>query len=65
MRTYKVPDMSCDHCKMRIEAAVGGDTRVRSIDVDLDGKTVKVETDLEDGAVIALFEKAGYTATRA
>ena len=44
-----VPSVSCNHCKMAIEGAVGGLAGVDGVLVDVAEKTVTV--DFEDGAV--------------
>ncbi|HCZ06402.1 MAG: copper chaperone [Thermotogota bacterium] len=49
MKEYvlSVPDMSCNHCKMRISNALK-ELGVEDFSVDLDSKTVRVKTeDLE------------------
>jgi copper chaperone len=61
--TYTVPGMSCGHC----EAAVGSELRevrgVESVDVDLESKLVTVRgLDLDDAALRAAIEEAGYAA---
>lgn len=58
----QVPDMSCEHCKKRIETVVGDHPEVRSIEVDLPHKRVSVETDLDQSVVIDLIDQAGYDA---
>ena len=40
-----VPSVSCNHCKMAIETAVGGLDGVAVADVDVEQKTVTVEFD--------------------
>jgi copper chaperone len=60
---FNVPDMSCQHCKHRIEEVVGGCEEVESVNVDLDSKIVIVDSELEPPALIALFDQAGYDAS--
>jgi copper chaperone CopZ len=63
--TYSVPDMSCGHCRMAITAEVETVPGVATIDVDLDTKCVTVSgPSLDDAALIAAIEEAGYEATR-
>ena len=38
-----VPDISCEHCRMRIEGAVGQLPGVARVEVDIASKTVAVE----------------------
>ncbi len=40
-----VPSVSCNHCKMAIEKAVGGLDGVGTVDVDVAQKTVVVDFD--------------------
>ena len=61
--TYTVPAMSCEHCV----GAVAGELRavpgVVSVDVDLTTKLVSVRgDDLDDAALRAAIEEAGYEA---
>ena len=61
--TYRVPDMSCDHCTRAVASAVQGVAGVASVDVDLGSKVVTVVGDpLDDGALRAAIEDAGYEA---
>ncbi len=61
--TFNVPDMSCNHCKMRIEKTMNESGKVKSLDVDLASRKVSLESDLDENALIDLFDKAGYDAT--
>jgi copper chaperone len=60
---FNVPGMSCNHCKMRIEKALSERKGVARFTVDIPGKVVDVETDLEYSEIIALLDKTGYDAT--
>ena len=54
---YVVAGMTCGHCK------VAG---VSSVDVDLDTKLVRVHgTDVDEAAVVAAIDEAGYEAVAA
>jgi len=57
--TYRVPDISCEHCVNAITAEVTPLDGVTSVDVDLETKTVKV-TGGDDTAIIAAIDEAGY-----
>lgn len=60
-RTYSVPGVSCEHCRAAIEAEVSGVEGIRSVEVDLDRKTVAVAADpLDEAAVLAAIAEAGY-----
>ena len=62
--TFKVPEMSCNHCKMRIEKTMGDTGKVSGVQVDLDSKKVSLESDLSVEALIDLFDEAGYDAEK-
>jgi copper chaperone len=58
-----VPSISCNHCKMAIESAVGALAGVRLVTVDVAAKSVTV--DFEDGDVTletieAAVQEEGY-----
>ncbi len=55
-----VPEISCNHCKAAIEAAVGVVPGVAHVAVDVDAKTVTVLGDAAGDAVTAAIEDAGY-----
>ncbi len=59
-RRYQVPDISCDHCKHAIEAAVSALPGVSSVEVTVATKTVQVEGSSSDDAVRAAIGAAGY-----
>lgn len=61
--TYSVPEISCRHCKSTIEAAVNDVGDVRSVDVNIESKTVTVDGGADD-AVISAIEAAGYDVAR-
>jgi copper chaperone len=59
--TYKVPDISCGHCKHAIEAEVAQVQGVASVSVDIDTKTVTVVAEpLDEAAIVAAIDEAGY-----
>lgn len=63
--TYSVPGVSCGHCQTAIAAEAGGVHGVDSVDVDLDAKLVRISGEnLDDAALIAAIDEAGYDATR-
>ena len=64
--TYSVPGVSCGHCQTAITAEVTGVRGVDSVDVDLDTKLVRISGEnLDEAALIAAIDEAGYHATRA
>ena len=59
--TYSVPGVSCGHCRAAITAEVAMVPGVASVDVDLETRRVTVTgSDLEDEAVRAAIDEAGY-----
>lgn len=61
--TYTVPDMSCEHCKHPVSSELSLVPGVDSVEVDLDTKLVTVRgRELDDGALRAAIEAAGYQA---
>jgi copper chaperone len=61
--TYTVPAMSCGHCKQAVSAELAAVAGVDTVDVDLDTKLVTVRGhDLDDSALRAAIEEAGYEA---
>ena len=63
--TYCVRGMSCGHCRAAITAEVTAVAGVDSVDVDLDTKLVRITGEnLDDAALVAAIDEAGYEATR-
>ncbi len=60
--TYKIPTVSCGHCKMRIESEVGKLPGVASVNVDVDSKlaTVKLDPPSTKVELEALLTEIGY-----
>ena len=61
---FSVPDMSCNHCKMRIEKVMKDSGKVKDLVIDLNSKVVAMDSDLSEEELINLFDKAGYDATK-
>ena len=60
---YTVPGMHCGHCKAAVTEEVSAVPGVESVVVDLDTKRVEVTgTALDDAAIRAAIEEAGYEA---
>jgi len=59
---FKAPDISCGHCKMRIESALGSADGVTNCTVDIKQKTVNVESTRSPEELIQLLDKTGYDA---
>ena len=61
--TYRVPGMTCDHCKHAVSSEVGAVAGVAGVEVDLDTKLVTVTgEDLDDQVLRDAIEEAGYEA---
>lgn len=60
--TYTVTGMTCDHCVASVREEVGEVPGVSDVDVDLASGRVVVtsESPLDDAAVRAAVEEAGY-----
>lgn len=57
--------MSCGHCKTAVEKAVASvDTDAR-VAVDLDTRTVEIDSSADLAAILAALKKEGYEATQA
>ena len=66
-RTLSVPGISCDHCKMSIERAVGELAGVNAVEVDISARTVDLsfdETTVGLDRIIDAIEEVGYEVPR-
>ena len=64
--TYSVPGMSCAHCEHAVSSELSKVEGVASVDVDLKTKLVVVHgSNLDDGALRAAIDEAGYEAEAA
>ncbi|SDD00154.1 heavy-metal-associated domain-containing protein [Glycomyces harbinensis] len=63
---YAVTGMSCGHCETSVREEVGKIAPVKRIDVSAaTGRlTVTAETPVDDAAVLAAVDEAGYQAVR-
>jgi copper chaperone CopZ len=65
MATYIVSGMTCGHCVQAVRTEVAAVAGVTGVDVDLDTKEVVVHGEaVDDAAVRAAIEEAGYEAAR-
>ena len=64
--TYTVTGMTCDHCVAAVREEVGKVDGVSRVDVELAGGLVTVESEapLDQAAVTAAVEEAGYEVVR-
>ena len=59
--TYRVPGMSCEHCRAAVTNELSSVAGVESVAVDLDEKLVTVRgSSLEDAALRTAIDAAGY-----
>ncbi len=65
-KTYSVTGMTCAHCVSSVSAEVGRLPGVTGVHVDLTGGQVTVTSDqpLDDAAVAAAVDEAGYELAR-
>ena len=64
--TYLVAGMSCEHCRVAVTEGVARVAGVASVEIDLDSKRVRVAgAGVDQGAVIAAIDEAGYDAVAA
>ena len=57
----KVPDMSCQHCKMRIEKSLSNLKNIQYLKVDLERKSVEIEGHISIEEVKNAIVASGYT----
>lgn len=61
--TYRVPGMTCEHCRVAVTGELSAVSGVGSVSVDLDAKLVNVSgTSLDDAALRAAIDEAGFEA---
>jgi copper chaperone CopZ len=63
---YRAAGMTCDHCRVAVTEEASKVAGVRAVDVDLESKLVRIQgSDVDDEAVVAAIDEAGYDAVRA
>jgi uncharacterized membrane protein YraQ (UPF0718 family)/copper chaperone CopZ len=60
LHTIKVPDMTCQHCKMTITDALTEMPGIRSVSIDLNTREVSVEAALDRQAIVDRIRQKGY-----
>lgn len=63
MTKLNVPEMSCSHCKAAVEKAVAGIDAGASVNVDLENRTVNIDSKVTDAVLIDALKEGGYEAT--
>lgn len=63
MSRYSVPEMSCGHCRAKIEAAVLDADEGAGLDFDMEAREIEIDSVLETSEIVAVMEAAGYPAT--
>lgn len=63
MTTLCVPDMSCNHCKAAVEAALAAVPDAGAVSVDLAARKVEVAGPAPAAALLRALETAGCPAT--
>ena len=60
---FKVPEISCGHCKDTIESTLNSVESIESVSVDIEKKSVEVisSLDLDMMNVSELLDEQGYT----
>jgi len=60
---FKVPEISCGHCKQTIESAIGSLEYIQKVNVDIESKIVSIDSgqivDLSD--IEQLLDDQGYS----
>lgn len=63
MYTYHVPDMTCGHCERAIRNEIEEVDAAAVVDVQLDHKKVRVESQLPESTIQAAIAEAGFQVT--
>ncbi len=57
---FAVPDISCNHCKKRIEDALSSIEGIEQITVNIENKTVEVSGKISAETIKKVLRDAGY-----
>ena len=61
--TYRVPGLTCEHCRIAVAEELSAVPGVECVEVDLDAKLVNVNgAPLDDAALREAIDQAGYEA---
>ena len=58
--SINVPDMTCQHCKIKIGNAISNLQEIVSYDIDLKSKQIKIESEIDKQVIIKLIKNEGY-----
>lgn len=61
MLQFKVPDMTCGHCEKTIRNALSTLPGIKTVDIDLAAKTVRIDGTADAAAIRHTITEAGYT----
>jgi copper chaperone len=61
MIEFKVEDMTCGHCASTITKAVQALDQAAKVEVDLQGKRVRIESRAGEPQISAAIREAGFT----
>lgn len=65
MTVLSVPDISCNHCKVAIESALGAVAQSGTVTVDVSSRTVAVSGPAPVQDLLRALDQAGYPASLA
>lgn len=57
---FKVPDISCNHCKKRILDALSNVNGIEQLEVNVSEKTVEVSGSADPDTIKKVLHNAGY-----
>ena len=60
---FNVPDMSCGHCTASIKTAIAILDKDAMMDIDLDAKTVGIESQKSAAEMMDALDRIGFPAT--
>ena len=60
MTELKVPEMSCGHCKAAVEKAVASVDAGAEVKVDLENRTVSINSSADEATLIDALKSEGY-----
>jgi copper chaperone len=65
MTTFKIPDMSCGHCKATVEATIQALDPEARIAFDMEARRITLDSRCKAANVQAALARVGYPATPA